>query len=129
MTQNVVFVLWQQSACIKTPDTRPLYWMRKVFGIGYVSQRCDGMSELRINGYARVRDILTQMLPYIRFKKVQANAMIRACDILANEKFSELGETQLRELVELVQVVQNENYSSRQKRTRSELLKQLGLTP
>jgi hypothetical protein len=69
------------------------------------------------------------MLPYIRFKKVQANAMICACDILANEKFSELGETQLRELVELVLVVQNENYSSRQKRTRSELLKQLGLTP
>ncbi len=108
---------------------KPLHWMREVLGIGYVSQRCDGMSELRINGYGRVRDILTTLLPYVRFKRVQAKAMIRACDLLASVKFSQLTDEHIRELVELTLAVQNENYSAHRKRSRSSLLEQLGLTP
>jgi hypothetical protein len=69
------------------------------------------------------------LLPYIRFKQVQARAMIRACDVLASEKFSRLTDTQVHELVALTLAVQNENYSAHRKRTRDELLKQLGLTP
>ena len=35
-------------------DTRhaePLRWMREVLGIGYITNRNDGMTELRINGF------------------------------------------------------------------------------
>ena len=74
-------------------DTRhesPLVWIRDVFGIGYFSRRNDGMSELRINGYKKVAQILTELSPYIRFKKIQAKALVTACNILSSKKFSEL---------------------------------------
>lgn len=112
-----------------TRHEKPLHWMKEVLGIGYVSRRRDGMSELRINGYVRVRDILIFLLPYIRFKQVQAQVMIRACDILASGKYSLLSKAQIHELADLALTVQNENYSAHRKRTRSELLLQLGLTP
>lgn len=112
-----------------TRHEKPLHWMKEVLGIGYVSQRCDGMSELRINGFVRVRDILTALLPYIRFKKVQAEAMVRACTLLTEVKFSQLTDERLQELVTLTLAVQNENYSAHRKRTRSALVAQLGLTP
>lgn len=38
-----------------TRHERDLFWIRKVLGKGYFHQRNDGMSELRINGYASVR--------------------------------------------------------------------------
>lgn len=112
-----------------TRHEKPLHWIRNVFDIGYVSHRRDGMSELRINGFVRVRDILEKLLPYLRFKQVQAKAMIRACDILMSEKYSRLNDAQIRTIVQLALEVQNENYAAHRKRTRSELLAQLGLTP
>ena len=113
-------------------DTRhkqPLYWMQEVLGIGYVTHRNDGISELRISGFCRVRDILTRLQPYVRFKAKQVRAMIRATDLLTRIPFGQLTDAQVIELVELVLMVQNENYSAQRKRTKSELLKQLGLTP
>ena len=47
-------------------DTRheePLFWMKEVLGIGFVSRRNDRMSELRINGYKQVNEILEKLLP------------------------------------------------------------------
>lgn len=55
--------------------------------------------------------------------------MIQATDVLTKVPFSKLTDEQIIDLVELVLVVQNENYSAQRKRTKSELLKQLGLTP
>ena len=37
---------------------KSLYWIRKVLGIGYVSRRNDGMTELRINGFKQTKEIL-----------------------------------------------------------------------
>lgn len=112
-----------------TRHEKPLHWMREVLGIGYVSQRNDHMSELRINGYARVRDILALLSPYVRFKTVQVRAMQRACEILSSKKYSLLSEKEIKELIDLTLTVRNENYSAHRKRTRSELYTQLGLTP
>lgn len=112
-----------------TRHEKPLHWMKEVLGIGYVSQRSDGMSELRINGFIRVRDTLNALLPYIRFKRVQAEALIRACTLLSEVKFSQLTDEHLRELIELMLTVQNENYSAHRTQTRSTLGEKLGLTP
>ena len=46
-----------------------LIWMKKLFGVGYVSRRGDGITELRINGYGQVKKILSLLLPFIRLKK------------------------------------------------------------
>lgn len=113
-------------------DTRheePLHWIRNVFNIGYVSRRNDGMSELRINGFKQVREILQSLLPYIRFKRLQANAIIRICTILEATSLRMLSEKQIREIIDLILVIQNENYVTRRKRQKDELLKEFGLTP
>lgn len=113
-------------------DTRhaiPLMWMREILGIGYISSRKDGMTELRINGFASVRQVLTLLRPYIRFKTIQADALLRACLILESKKIRELCEVELRELVDLIFVIKEQNYKSSQTLTKEVLLARLNLTP
>ena len=112
-----------------TRHEKTLYWIREVLGIGYISKRNDGMTELRINGYIQIRDILKSLLPYVRFKKLQASTLLQACEILSNIKFSKLTKKQLVKLVDFILVIQSENYVTKKKRTRNELLEILGLTP
>ena len=112
-----------------TRHEKGLYWIQKILGKGYLSQRNDGMSELRINGYASVRDIIKLLKPYLRFKKIQADALFKAMNILSKIKYKMLSREQLIKLVDLVLVIQNENYVTKRKKTRLELLQILGLTP
>ncbi len=107
----------------------PLNWIKEVLGIGYISRRNDGMTELRINGYKQIRNILKSLLPYIRFKKLQGRALINACEILSSTKFKMLTKRKLIRLVDLILVIQNENYVTKRKKTQEELFKILGLTP
>lgn len=106
-----------------------LTWMQKILGIGYVSRRKDGISELRINGFKQIRDILYELLPYIRFKKKQAKALFKASDLLDKKFRKKLSEREQRLLVDLMVIIQNNNYVTKAKRTREELLLVLGLTP
>ena len=103
-----------------TRHKKDLFWIQKVLGIGYFSERNDGMSELRINGYKSVKEILENLIPYIRFKRVQAKALLESCVILSQTKFSKLNRKQLIKLVALILVIQNENYVTKKKRTKSE---------
>ncbi len=112
-----------------TRHEKDLFWIQKIFGIGYLSRRNDGMSELRINGFETIKEILKNLIPYIRFKKIQAKALFESCEILSKTKFNKLNRKQLTELVNLILVIQNENYVTKKKRTRSELFQILGLTP
>ena len=107
----------------------PLRWIREQLGIGYLSKRNDGMSELRINGFKQIREILESLLPYIRFKKIQAKALHEACGILSTGMLRTQSEKSLKRLVKLIMAVQNENYATKKKKTESELLEILGLTP
>lgn len=107
----------------------PLLWMREYFGVGYISRRKDGITELRINGFASVKNVLLQLLPYIRFKQTQATALLEACGILETHTLGELSNVQLRLLVDLVFVIKEQNYKSTQTLTKDILLQRLGLTP
>ena len=104
-----------------------LYWIREIIGIGYISKRNDGMTELRINGFKQVRDILKDLIPFIKFKKDQANALFKAAYLLS--KSSILSDKELLELIKLILIIQNNNYVTKRKRTKEELMKVLGLTP
>jgi len=108
---------------------QPLHWIRNVLGIGYVSRRNDGMSELRINGFKRVRNILTELEPYIKFKEKQTKALLEACQILSETSYARLSDKQLKKISELVIRIQNENYGSSRKKGKKEIGKLLGLTP
>ena len=108
---------------------KPLHWIRKQLGIGYVTRRKDGMTELRINGFERVRDILAELKPFVRFKARQTQAMIIACDLLSKKFVRNMSKSELKRLVDLVFVVRSENYKGRTKFSREEMNKYLGLTP
>lgn len=111
-------------------DTRheeTLFWIQSVLEIGYISRRNDGMTELRINGYEQVRKILLKLFPYIRFKRRQAEVIIKIANLLLTSNKRE--ETILKEIVDLILIVQGENYVTKRKRTKEELLLVLGLTP
>ena len=112
-----------------TRHEKTLYWIKEVLNIGYISRRKDGMTELRINGYKQIRNILKSLLPYVRFKKLQTSALIKACEMLSSTKFKKLSRAQLIKLVDLILVIQSENYVTKKKKTKSELRKILGLTP
>ena len=112
-----------------TRHEKTLFWIRDVLEIGYISRRKDGMSELRINGYAQVKNILVLLLPYIRFKAVQAKEMIHATTILSSGMFRTLQKKQVLSLIDSVLRMQNENYVTKKKKTREELFTVLGLTP
>ena len=87
------------------------------------------MTELRINGYQQVRDILGSLLPFIRFKKIQAVALHTAAEILSDNAKNMLESKTLKTLIDLILVIQGENYVTKKKKTKVELYKVLGLTP
>ncbi|TSC81655.1 MAG: site-specific DNA endonuclease [Parcubacteria group bacterium Gr01-1014_20] len=108
-----------------TRHEKPLHWIKSVLGIGYLSRRNDGMSELRINGYDQVENILTDLLPFIRFKKKQAEILLDSVKLIKSNK----DKKSLKKLVDNIVAIQQENYATRKKRSKSELLSLLGLTP
>lgn len=113
-------------------DTRheaPLFWMRGVCGIGYVSRRKDGISELRINGFSSVRTVLTKLIPYLRFKKKQAQALIEACVLLEGKPLHTLSKKELLQLLALIIKVRECNYKSARALSVDEVRRRLGLTP
>ena len=108
---------------------KPLYWIKNMFNIGYISHRNDGMTELRINGYKQVKEILQDLIPFIKFKKEQAKALYKASSILSVKKNKLLSKKDLLKLVEYILIIQNNNYVTKKKKTKQDLLKILGLTP
>ena len=105
-----------------------LFWIRTSLGIGYVSRRKDGMTELRINGFEHVRDILKKLLPFIRFKRNQAEALYSATNLLSAKRFKNLSKKELLRIVKCMLIIQNNNYATRKKKTRAELEQILDLT-
>lgn len=112
-----------------TRHAKPLSWMREMLGIGYLSHRNDGITELRINGFTSVQRVLTVLQPFIRFKVIQVNALLRACTILSQKKIVELSESELRALVDIVFEIKDANYKSKATLSKEVLLHRLGLTP
>ena len=112
-----------------TRHERDLFWIRNKLGIGYISRRNDGMTELRVNGFRQVRDILKSLLPYIRFKKLQSKALYSASELLSSTELQRLTRQQLLRILRYILVIQNENYVTKRKKTKEELSKMLDLTP
>jgi hypothetical protein len=109
-----------------TRHEKPLFWIRDVFGIGYISRRKDRITELRINGYKQVERILKVLIPFIQFKKVQAKILFRSVKLLQKKH---LMNSDLRKLVNNVLKIQKENYVAKRKKSKRELIKVLDLTP
>ncbi len=107
----------------------PLSWIRTQLKCGYVSKRNDDMTELRINGFSQVRETLEVLQPYLRFKKKQAKLLIQACKMLEEQTLRMMKPKDIRKIVDLLLLIQNENYTSKRRKTKEELQQILGLTP
>ena len=105
---------------------KPLSWIRKILGIGYLSKRNDNITELRINGYQQVARILEALMPFIKFKKIQAKSILRSARLLQKKK---IARRDLQKLTGYMLEIQSENYVTKRKKTKAEILKILGLTP
>jgi exopolyphosphatase/pppGpp-phosphohydrolase len=108
---------------------KSLYWIRNVLNIGYISKRKDGITELRINGFEQVKNILKDLIPFIKFKKKQARAMYRAANLLCRKKNKRLTRNNLEKLIKFILTIQRNNYVTKKKKNKRDLLKILGLTP
>lgn len=109
-----------------TRHEKPLFWIKNKLGIGYISKRNDNITELRINGYNQVKKILTLLIPFIKFKKIQAKTLIESAKLLEKK---ELKKADYLKLVNYITLVQSTNYTARKKRTKQELFQILELTP
>ena len=112
-----------------TRHEKSLYWIRGILNIGYISRRNDGMTELRINGYKQVRDILKRLMPFVKFKKVQTLSLYKAAKLLSETSLKKLNKKQLILLVGFILKIQNENYTTKRKKTKEELFQVLDITP
>ena len=108
---------------------KPLYWIQKNLGIGYITQRNDGISELRINGFRQINKILKNLLPFIKFKEKQAKAIYKASEILIRKNSDKITDQDIKKLIDYIIIIQKSNYITKKKKTKKELLKILGLTP
>lgn len=113
-------------------DTRHdenLYWIKSRFSFGYISKRNDGITELRINGFSSVYEVLFDLFPYIKFKKTQAKKMMEACQILKFGGIRTISKDNLLVLVDILLLIQNKNYKSHSRKTKEDILKIINLTP
>ncbi|MBI4359214.1 MAG: LAGLIDADG family homing endonuclease [Candidatus Nealsonbacteria bacterium] len=81
---------------------KPLFWMRKILGIGYISRRKDGITELRINGYDTTRKILNSLEPYLRFKKQQVGILLKILTIIGDKNFVEVSKARRLRIADLI---------------------------
>ena len=106
-----------------------LRWIQSALGVGYISHRKDGISEVRINGFKTVGLAIEQLMPFIRFKKTQAELLLKAVKILEAVPGANLTDKDLKEIVGYMLAIQAANYKTRRKNTKEDLYKVLGLTP
>ena len=104
-----------------------MFWIKNKLGIGYISRRNDNITELRINGYKQITDIIKKLSPFIKFKKNQAEAIYNSLNILLNKQ--KLSKFDRRKLIDCIIKVQSNNYITKRKKSRLEFEKILGLTP
>ena len=102
---------------------KPLKWFRKIFGIGYLSERNDNIIELRINGYNSCEIILKELRPFIKFKKKQLNLSLKIISKL--KKISRITQKDILETAKLADKISKENYLSARRKYSYEYFQKL----
>lgn len=99
--------------------------MRDVLKIGYLHDRVDGITELRINGYSQVRKILQNMQPYIRFKKQQVATALNILEVLEGKSFLSLSFESRTQLADWFSEIREANYHSSHRKFSADEIKEL----
>jgi len=99
-----------------TRHEKPLFWIRRMLGIGYISRRNDGMTELRINGYKQVEKILKSLYPYLQFKKKQTKCLLPALELLNQKRLDQLTKRNKMQIINALITSRKETYQSGKKK-------------
>ena len=100
-------------------DTRheePLFWIQEALGAGYISHRNDNMTELRIEGYKQVEEILKKLAPYIKFKKQQVKIIFEILKIIKGKRLKEIKRNEKLRIINLISRKREESYQSGEKK-------------
>ena len=90
----------------------PLVWFRRKIGIGYLSYRNDGITELRINGFERTGELLRQLRPFIKFKKLQVSKILEILRLLKKTRFERLQRKTRLKIARLIHEMRKAQYQS-----------------
>ena len=102
----------------KTGHDESLKWIQKVLGIGYIYNRNDSMTELKIEGFESVGRILTILRPYVHFKKKQVDLVLKALKLMKKKDFDILAVAKISDEISEV------NYVTTKKRYTAEFVKE-----
>lgn len=109
--------------------SKDLAWIRKVLKTGYLTERNDGMTELRIQGFALCERVLLLLKPFIRFKRKQVSFALSACTIFHKKTMRTVTITDKKKIVKIMLSLQKQNYATRSAKSKDDLYQLLGLTP
>ena len=92
-----------------TKAEKHLIWISKLIGRGYIRHRKDGITEYIIGDVRSIRELIMNILPYLKFKKKSAQLML---DILDHKEKVKTPKDFMK-LSELVDKFEEYNYSKK----------------
>ena len=101
----------------KTGHDESLKWIQKKLGIGYIYNRPDSMTELKIEGFESVERILTILKPFVHFKKKHVNLVLKALKILKKKPIN------IIKIAEISDEISEINYATTKKRYTTKFVK------
>ncbi len=101
----------------KTGHDESLRWIKEKLGIGYIYNRNDSMTELKIEGFESVEKILIFLKPYVHFKKKQVYLVLKALKVLKKNPNDILA------LAKISDGISEVNYVTTKKRYTAEFVK------
>ena len=104
---------------------KSLKWIQDKIGIGYLSDRNDKITELRINGYEQVENILLKVKPFVKFKSKQTTVVLKILSLISGRNFVQLPRKTRLEIENLICELRNENYFSSNRKYRKNDLRKL----
>jgi hypothetical protein len=102
----------------KTGHDESLRWIQKKLGIGYIYNRNDLMTELKIEGFESVERILTILKPFVHFKKKQVNLVLKALKTIKEKDFNILA------IAKISDKISKYNYATTKKRYTAEFIRE-----
>ena len=102
----------------KTGHDESLKWIKRKLGIGYIYNRNDSMTELKIEGFESVERILTILKPFVHFKKKQVNLVLKALKLVKEKDFDILA------IAKISDEISKYNYATTKKRYTAEFIKE-----
>ncbi|MBI3384674.1 hypothetical protein HY030_00595 [Candidatus Gottesmanbacteria bacterium] len=88
---------------------KEMRWIRKQLKIGYIYQRNDRITELKIEGFEQVERILRELKPHILFKRKQLQLMLQIMNLIK-------GGQNLLKIAQLSDKISRLNYATTKKR-------------